>query len=91
MSHAFTRRLFYPSVGGAGEAGGRAEELHDVTDFYDAAFDRLKPTKKLQQFTPRSVSVNILGLCRRCRVDVPQERINILRRDRFASLDRRPS
>ncbi len=38
-----------------------------VIDFYDAGFDRLKPTGKLTRFSPRSVSVKILGLCASCR------------------------
>jgi Fur family peroxide stress response transcriptional regulator len=37
-----------------------------IIDFYDATFDRLKPASKLKQFTARSVSVKILGLCASC-------------------------
>jgi Fur family peroxide stress response transcriptional regulator len=42
-------------------------QCRSVTDFYDPSFDRLKPAGKLKQFSARSVSVKILGLCASCR------------------------
>ena len=42
-------------------------QCRSVIDFYDPNFDRLKPAGRLKQFSPRFVSVKILGLCAGCR------------------------
>lgn len=38
-----------------------------VTDFYDHALDELQPARRIAGFVTESVSVNISGLCEKCR------------------------
>lgn len=38
-----------------------------VVDFYDAALDQLRPLNRIAGFVTESVSVNISGLCEKCR------------------------
>jgi len=38
-----------------------------VVDFYDAALDALRPQRRIAGFVTESVSVNISGLCEKCR------------------------
>lgn len=39
----------------------------DIKDYYSEEFDRLVPRQTLRGFRPQAVSVNITGLCARCR------------------------
>jgi Fur family transcriptional regulator, peroxide stress response regulator len=39
---------------------------HRVLDFYDPSFDDIAPPRRLQNFVPRRVSVQVVGLCASC-------------------------
>jgi Fur family peroxide stress response transcriptional regulator len=42
---------------------------HKVADLYDARLDSVAPPRHVPGFRPRSVSVQVLGLCNRCTAD----------------------